>query len=145
MFGFLRRKRHYAIRMEDDDPGLELVENRAIVRRCWYRRGDLSTTLYFHHNCLRIGMVAIPLEYILTMDHTGLHARLRICADIIGNTVVKTDKITVILVKFAIPSDADVFNRKLYAGMLYCKHHGEYDRSVFGLNVVKKFISRIYK
>ena len=50
------RRSYEAIDIEDDDEGIELIENKAIVRNCWYHGGELSTLVYFHRNCLGIGL-----------------------------------------------------------------------------------------
>jgi hypothetical protein len=126
--------------MEDD--GIELIEDKTIVTHCWYYRGDLSTLVYFHRNCLGIGVISIPLEYILSITVRNHIVMLSTCVDIVGDTVVKVDRITIINLAFAKTMDVESFRKKLYDGMLYCKDHGEYDRSVFKLNIIKRFFRK---
>lgn len=128
--------------MESDEDGIELVENKAIVSSCWYHGGELSTLIYFHRNCLGIGLISIPFEYILSITVSENVVRLSTCIDLIGKTVIKVDKVINIYLEFVNLMDVHSFRKKLYQGMLYCKDHGEYDKSVFSLKVVKRFFKR---
>jgi hypothetical protein len=133
-----RYRSYESLQIEDD--GIEMIENKAIVRRCWTYIGDLSTLIYFHRNSLGIGVLLIPFEYILSMHiQTDNTVALTTCIHIVGDTAVKVDKVTNIYLDFVHSKDLDSFRKRLYDGMLFCKQQGQYDRSVFNLNIVKRF------
>lgn len=143
MFHFFRRKSHRAIRMEDDKyEDLSVIDNTAIVERVWTRHTELSNAIYFNQNCLHIGHLKIPVEYIMCIDVYGGFVRLSTCVEIMGNIVVKVDKVSHINIRFVHSSDANAFRATAYNCMIDCKYSGEYDHGIFRLNIIRKIFSR---
>lgn len=128
--------------MEDDNyEDLGVIDNTAIVERVWTRRDELSTAIYFDQNCLHIGHLKIPVEYIVRINIDGEYVRLDTCVELIGTMVVKADKVTYIHIDFVRSMDANAFQATAYNCMIDCKYSGVFDHSIFSLKSVRKIFA----
>jgi hypothetical protein len=129
--------------MENDKyEDLGMIDNTAIVERVWTYQEELSTVIYFDHNCLYIGHLKIPVEYIVRIYTHGENVIMDTCIEIIGNMVMKADKVTYIHVEFVCSIDANAFRTTAYNCMIDCKSSGVFDHSIFSLRAVREIFYR---